>query len=211
MRRHLISPIRASHRRRMHRSALASSAFLLGLASFALVNPLSAQDDGQEEAATNRHRRAGFWISFGWGYGSAKQGIDGCGEFCPDGQGVVATYIRMGGTISPKVLLGGEINGVSATDDTGSEATISGIGALVVYFYPAEREGFFLKGGFGMAVRGESGSTDSESGLGLTAGVGYDLRVARNFSLSPFGNLTYGGFDGFSATVWQVGLGFSFH
>ena len=184
-----------------------------GIPTFAVLTPnqpLAAQSGSEPSEQVNRHRRAGFWASFGWGRGSAKRGLDHCGQFC-SAEGGVASYVCMGGTVSQKLLLGGEINGVTTTQNNGLESTVSGIGAFVAYFYPVENQGFFLKGGLGMAVYGRSTSSEGESGLGFTGGVGYDVRLARNFSLTPFGTLTRGSFEGFSTTVWQVGLGFSFH
>ena len=60
------------------------------------------------------------------------------------------------------------------------------------------------------------------TGLGLQVGLGYDFRVGRNFSLSPFGNflMSFGSdakFNGFSlgedfnTNLFQFGLGLTWH
>jgi len=51
----------------------------------------------------------------------------------------------------------------------------------------------------------------NDNGLGVTFGLGYDARVARNFSLTPFVDFVGGSFDGYSVNSAHIGLGFSFH
>jgi hypothetical protein len=51
----------------------------------------------------------------------------------------------------------------------------------------------------------------SDSGFGLLAGLGYDVRVGRNLSITPVANWFRGGFDGASANVLQFGLGVTSH
>ena len=52
---------------------------------------------------------------------------------------------------------------------------------------------------------------DSEMGAGAIVGLGYDFRMGKSFSLSPYLNGIAGNFDGGSANFWQVGLGLSWH
>jgi hypothetical protein len=54
-------------------------------------------------------------------------------------------------------------------------------------------------------------SSADDSGFGLLGGVGYDLRVGRNLSITPVANWFRGGFDGGSANVLQFGLGVTSH
>ena len=58
----------------------------------------------------------------------------------------------------------------------------------------------------------------SKTGWGFTAGLGYDLRVGRNVSISPCFNYIYGnvgdfpdGTSGNHGDLFQVALGVTFH
>ena len=53
--------------------------------------------------------RKGFWLSFGLGYGSARVECDHC--VAGGREGSVAGWLRLGGTIGHKLLLGWEVNG----------------------------------------------------------------------------------------------------
>src|SRR3972149_3788109 len=92
--------------------------------------------------------REGFWISFGFGYGSI-----GC-EDCNNADRVSggSAYLSMGGTLSQRLLLGGEANGWSR-EEGNVTVSIANIGPVLV-FYPAAQGGFFLKGGLGLASAG---------------------------------------------------------
>lgn len=73
--------------------------------------------------------------------------------------------------------------------------------------------GFFLKGGLGFSRLEISGGgvSVSDQGLGLTAGLGYDVRLGTNFSLSPYLRFVWGHFEGGSANHGQLGLGVTWH
>ena len=54
--------------------------------------------------------------------------------------------------------------------------------------------------------------TIRSDGFGGTVGAGYDIRLGDNFSLTPFGNLLFGGFEDDSIIiVVQLGLGVTWH
>lgn len=195
------------------RSTLITGALLAGFAT-----------DGE---AQHPQVRNGFWVGFGLGYGDAWVSCDGC--VSSDNGNGVSIYFKIGGTLSRKVLLGGEINAL-ATDNSlgipGSGTTSTALGNLsaAVYYYPAVNAGFFVKGGAGFSSITQTNDllTLDGSGWGLLAGLGYDLRVGRNVSLTPFanfyfgqpGNLTSGNttvVTGFSQRVFDLGLGITFH
>ena len=73
--------------------------------------------------------------------------------------------------------------------------------------------GFFAKGGVGYArLHADTGiGSGSTSGLGILAGVGYDLRVGSNTSITPVANWFRGSFNGGSSDVLQLGLGVTLH
>jgi outer membrane autotransporter protein len=96
-----------------------------------------------------------------------------------------------------------------------------------VTFYPGVSSGFFLKGGAGVALVdndfkvGTLSATLSKYGWGALAGVGYDIRVGRNTSLTPCINFQYGSvgdiaFKGVTFGNWKhnvisLELGITFH
>jgi Outer membrane protein beta-barrel domain len=146
--------------------------------------------------AGHPQERHGFWIGFGAGYGSANGSFDcdDCGD--DEREGSFTGFLKLGGTLSSNVLLGVESN-VWVKEESGTTLTLGSVtGTITVY--PSATGGFFLKGGFGASVIDTSakfGSFDvsaSQTGWGLLAGIGYDLRVGRNISLTPCVNYTYG-------------------
>ena len=150
--------------------------------------------------------RQGFWISGGLGMGSL--GCDNCGTSRESG---VSGDISLGGTMSPRWLLGVGTAGWSKSDQ-GGRLSVATLDARV-RFYPWTTGGFFLTGGIGGAqVRESVGNVSvTESGLGALFGIGYDYRVARNASVTPYWN-------GFGmrnkrtdANVGQIGLAITLH
>ena len=158
-------------------------------------------------------RRDGFWIGFGLGYGAANITCDNC----VDSSSV--------GGITGFVKLGGAINAWSRSN-AGLTETIANVTASV-YLYPATRSGFFVTGGVGVSSYHANTFPASEgTGLGLTAGAGYDIRVGRDVSLSPVVNFVFGALGDFdvplngggfaTARGWKqhvvdVGLAVTFH
>jgi hypothetical protein len=170
--------------------------------------------------AQHPQTREGFWISFGLGYGSAGISCDGCGAF--DREAGFTSYVRLGGTISPRLLLGGDISAWTKTRN-GQTSTLGGMFATLV-LYPAPARGFFVRGGAGFSLYAESnGSNVSGAGAGLLAGAGYDIRAGRNVSLTAFVDFLVGSVGdlttdagttvetGFSQNVIHAGLGVTFH
>jgi hypothetical protein len=157
--------------------------------------------------AQNAQTRQGFWIGFGLGMGSLGLSCDGC-----DGIGresALSGYLKMGGTISPKLLLGGETNGWTKGID-GTTVT-AGNASFAAYFYPMPAGGLFLRAGLGLSTYQETGF-DAETGFGGTLGAGYDIRVGNNFSITPVLNLNWGKpVTGISQNVVQFAIGGTFH
>lgn len=147
--------------------------------------------------------RKGFWIGFGFGYGSL--GLEGLS----DRQGAVTGFLKMGGTVGPKLLIGGESNGW-VDDDFGGSTLYVGNASLTAYYYPNPESGFSLRGGVGFASQQVEGF-DPETGFGLVLGVGYDWRVGVNTSLNPVLNYNWGDINGFGQNVIQVAIGVTFH
>lgn len=171
--------------------------------SMLLFPLLAALWTGTTQAQGHPQTREGFWIGFGLGYGSfdAEDQLDG-----------LSLYLAMGGTLNQRVRIGGELNGWTR-EENGATLSLTSLDA-VVQFYPSPTGGFFLKGGLGISQLELDlgiGGNSSRSGGNIILGLGYDGRVGRNFSLTPFANLVAASFDGEDATVVQLGLGFHWH
>ncbi len=120
------------------------------------------------------------------------------------------------------MLLGGEVNAWTKSQNNVTEDL--GNVSFAAYFYPQPKSGFFVKGGVGFATtRLHGGGTPAEAtGFGFLAGLGYDIRVGTNISITPVGNF-YVGFDGdmkisgttvntgWKHNVFDFGLGVTFH
>lgn len=177
------------------------------LSGFMVVAAMALLLVPQSSAAQSRPQtREGFFIGFGFGWGSL-----GCKD-CGDREAGVSGYLKLGGTVNEKLLLGFESNGW-AKEQNG--VTLSqGNASAVAYFYPTAESGFFLKGGLGVSTLKLDVSgfgSGSVTGSGLVIGLGYDARVGDNFSLTPFANLVTGSFDNGSTNVIQAGLGLTWH
>ena len=166
--------------------------------------------------------RQGFTISFGLGGGSAAFGYEGNSSDRFSGP---SGYLRIGGAVTPSLVIAGETHGWTRSE----EDITSQVGYLmaVAQWYPNAAGGFHLIGGLGAGMMNEEddapGGYQLESvGGAFQVGLGYDIRMTRNFSLTPYANfLGMGGgeprFNGvsaggsLSANVFQFGLGFSWH
>jgi hypothetical protein len=169
--------------------------------TLALASPLAAQ-----RAAVHD----GFWISAGLGGGLAF----GDETFDTDSKSGVAIALRLGGTPSQQLLLGGELTGWGAEE--GSTYVFRGALLFTALYYPSARGGFYLKGSAGFAGRtidreiplgGDSGTLTQETGgLGIGAGIGYDIQLGRNFFLTPAADFLYSGTedDGASLLLFTV-------
>lgn len=149
----------------------------------ALVVVLCAAGARLDAQSGNPNSRQGFWIGFGLGAGSVGEDCTSCSDDRINGP---AGYLRMGGTLSPAVRLGGELNGWSVRYrgvDRGF-----GSAAFVVMWYPNRTGAFYLQGGIGgMSYTTDNGTTEVEATAGtVTLGLGFEFRVARNFSIAPY-------------------------
>jgi hypothetical protein len=159
----------------------------------------------QLSAQSKPQVREGFWITVGAGGGTF-----GCDD-CDDREGGATAQIALGGTLSQRLQLGASINAWSKEED-GVTFTQSGVMALVK-FYPSATGGFFVQAGLGIGrLEASSGRiTVSEDGGSAILGLGYDWRVARNFSITPFLNGVAGSFDGNGANFNQLGISLTWH
>ena len=169
---------------------------LLGVAVLAHTPAASAQ---------HPQTRSGLWGNVGLGIGS--YGCDGCDGRESGGAGTFA----LGGTLSKKVLLGAGVN-VWTKNVNGADLTAGTVTAMI-RFYPSATGGFFLLGGlgYGSLQISSGGTTLSESGSGAVLGLGVDLRVGKQISLTPFWNGNGISIDGGSANFGQLGISLTVH
>lgn len=166
----------------------------------AALSPRAASAQGHPQT------RQGFWFNGGLGYGSL-----GCQD-CGSREGGLSGGIALGGTLSQKVLLGAGTNGWSKTED-GATLSVATLTAMI-RFYPSSTGGFFLLGGLGLGtIRAEITGFGSanETGVGALVGLGYDIRVGQNVSLTPYWNGFAMSSSSSDANVGQLGLGITVH
>jgi hypothetical protein len=171
--------------------------FLAGLALVA--SPLLAH-------AQNAQVRDGFWFSGGLGYGSL-----GCQD-CGSRTGGMSGGLSLGGTITPRFLVGVGTEGWTKTEQ-GATLTVGTLDARV-RFYPSATGGFFVTGGLGIGTM--TGTvpgfgTVTENGLGTLVGIGYDYRIARNTSITPYWNGFAMKGSNSDANVGQMGIAITLH
>jgi len=157
-------------------------------AAAALVVTLLA--DG---AAAQRPHRTGLWFELGSGPAAVRVACAGCADVSFEaGSG---GYLRLGGVLSDRVLLGVEAFGFDdeafgfIEGDTTFVAETGTVAAVVLWF--PWRSGAFLKGGVGLA-EGSFTTTPTPGspviaegvGVGLTFGLGWDVAISRKFAIT---------------------------
>ncbi len=155
--------------------------------------------------ADHAQTRRGFWWSFGAGFGSAQARCDQCTS--GNRVGSFSGTIRLGGTIGEHLLLGWEGSGWLKNDSGWLRTDVDvgrtlGNSSVIALYYPRAASGFFLKAGAGASyagfppanqpvdfcLAGTCYSLDEGAhgvGFGITVGLGYDLRIRPNLSLTP--------------------------
>jgi hypothetical protein len=173
----------------------------VGLAMAAAL-ALASQPVWAQDEPANKHQRQGFYIGIGLGYGTLS--IEGAGET----EGGFSGNLRLGTALSQNVLIGVQTNGwyKSENNVTLTFGTLTG----AVQFYPSANGGFFLNAGLGLATLTLTGF-DAEYGLGAVLGLGYDFRVGRNISITPFLNGFGSSIEETNIGVGQIGVGVTFH
>jgi len=150
--------------------------------------------------------RKGFWFNGGLGYGSL-----GC-DNCDGREGGLSGGLSLGGTVSPKFLLGVGTTGWYKSE-SGVTLTVGTLDARF-RFYPSRNGGFFLTGGLGLGTISADVAgfgSDSETGVGVVLGLGIDIRIGTNVSLTPFWNGFAVRSSNSDANVGQIGLSITAH
>lgn len=173
------------------------------------------------DPAANANPRQGFWIGFGLGAGSAGADCTNCDNSRTGG---FSGYLRLGGTLSQHLLLGGETNGWFHSESGVDESM--GFGSVVLMWYPSATGPFYLKfglGGMNYTAKGGGNKLTATAAAG-SLGAGYELRLRPNMSLNFFVNALASApasfkFNGVSApsgediklNLVQLGLGLTWH
>ncbi|MCU0621664.1 MAG: outer membrane beta-barrel protein [Gemmatimonadales bacterium] len=146
---------------------------LLAVVALALLATASATAQGGIE-----HR--GLWAGLHAGYGWASYG----GDVDEDARGGFAAGLRLGGTLAPNLLLGGESNGWYGRDD--EVDSIWGSLMAVAYFYPVSTLPLFVKGGAGgmYTVRSDAPRDVTSSHFAFQLGAGYDLEIGSDVAVT---------------------------
>ena len=175
-------------------------------------------------------QRGPWYIGFGLGGGNGSikdaAGTSSFKEFLGKSPTTVSLNFKVGATLTPKLLLGFDLSGISSGASEGTaEATVSiaNYDAMVTFF-PVGR-GLFVRGGAGLSrftidVSSPlvSGS-ESFTGSNLTAGAGYafwlgqafNLTVNLDFSRQGWGDNNGGTTGPQSSSYWALGLGFDWY
>lgn len=145
--------------------------------------------------------REGVWFSIGFGYGTL-----GCQD-CDERDSGLSGGLAVGGTLNQHVLIGVGTTGFARSYD--GELLTAGTLDGRIRVYPSRRSGFFLNGGIGLGSLSYAG--ESEFGLGVMLGVGWDIRVGRNVSVTPFWNGSAMQNSTVDANFGQLGVGITIH
>ena len=190
-------------------------AFSLPVVLLFISLPLAAQEDETGNV------RDGFWIGFGLGVASLGAECTSCDDSRASG---LSGYVRLGGTVSQSVLLGGETNGWLNSDTNVDESL--GFASFILMWYPSRDGDLFLKfGAGGMTYTGVTGILElTATAPTASLGLGYEGRVGDNLSVVPFVNI-YGSSavslkvngitvptgEKIKINVAQLGVGLTFH
>lgn len=166
--------------------------------------------------AQSDQRHQGFWIGFGLGAGWVDDGDPGG-----------TLYVRLGGTLSQRWLLGGETIawGRRESVDTPAGDIDFNVGrgntTFSALFYPLADGGLYLKGGVGFSWIKYSTSVENlditadRGGLGTTLGLGHDIRLGNNIYLVPAFDWLFQAFDEDDGTItsslFLLSLGLIWH
>ena len=152
-------------------------AVLAALLSSAMAGPALAQ----------QAHRPGWWAEAAGGYGYLR-----VGNASNEVQRATGTswYFRVGHQLAHNVSLGLEATTLRTSGDT-ANAYVNGLLGIVV-FNPWSHLPLFFHGGLGLSdgkvvvsIPTNQKFQAQGTGVGLTFGAAYDIRVGRNFAISP--------------------------
>jgi hypothetical protein len=193
----------------LRRSAIAGAVSLL------LGGAAAAQEPPRGLVEVHDSQRHGFWAGLGVGAGAEAFDLrDGLGYSADLYRPTVS--VRLGGTPSQYLRLGGEILGW--IDDQGNRTESITSVLFISQFYPAPATGFYLKGGLGLGrnqVDFDDGFGVGDTGFAGLLGAGWEVRVGRRWYLNPAVDLvqqryTGRGGDRYRERIVNFGIGVLF-
>jgi hypothetical protein len=189
----------------------------VGFVVTALALSLPALAAQQPKAGPSR---GGQWLGLGVGSGWGRVTC----AICESNRTTSITgYVKAGGTLNRRFLLGVEADGWMRSADNVDEFLI-GLAAQLI-FYPNPRKRLFYKAGAGMMLYqiDDGPGRLTSTAFGPSVGAGYDLPVSPNVSFTPFasafiaslgGEIKFNGErlrnDG-GLTLIQLGVGVTWH
>jgi hypothetical protein len=157
---------------------------------------------GSEASAQRGPAGAGFWFGADGGYG--RLALPNCASCEP--AGVSFGSIRLGGRLSSRTLVGGELGIAGASSELPQTAVLMG----TVSLYPLAASDAHVRLGLGFLGRDAYGNVDGMVMIALMAGAGYDVRVSPGISVVPSVSWIVGP-GGYSTNVLRAGVGITFH
>jgi hypothetical protein len=165
-------------------------------------------------------RRGGQWLGIGVGSGFGRVSCPICQA---NRKGSISGYVKAGGTLNRRTLLGMEANGWMRSDDGADELMVALAGSA--YWYPNSRKRLFYKAGIGvMHYKTDDGPNRlTSTAFGPQLGAGYDVPIGPSVSVTPFANwliaslggeLTFNGErfrDDVGLMLVQLGVGVTWH
>jgi hypothetical protein len=151
------------------------------------VASVSAQDAPRGLAEVREGGRHGFWAAVGLGAGGESYDLrDGAGY---SGELYKPTVsLRLGGTVSQELRLGGEL--LAWVNENGPAVETLTSALFIAQLYPVSATGLYLKGGLGIGRNEVDFPDDGYFGVGDTGfaglvGAGWELRLGRRLFLNP--------------------------
>jgi hypothetical protein len=187
--------------------------YLTGLAALVGLpySPALAQETPRGLVEVRGGGRAGFWGALGLGAGGESFDLrDGAGYATPLYRPTVS--LRLGGTVSQQLRLGGEI--LAWIDDQGDRTETLSSFLFITQFYPLTEAGLYLKGGLGLGrneVDFDDGFGVGDTGFAGLLGTGWEVRVGRRIYLNPVIDLVQHAYTGRGGDRYRerlVNLGF---
>ncbi|MEZ4387133.1 MAG: hypothetical protein R3D98_06070 [Candidatus Krumholzibacteriia bacterium] len=149
-------------------------------------------------------QRQGFALGLGVGLGSARRTIDatagGLSASLSNDHGGFATALRLGGGLNDRWLLCYTSQVVFFSPDGSDVRFAQGIGAIsALYFLQPQAPSLFFEAGLGQGALVDVDRNESDTGIGLLLGLGYEVsrhwEFGMSFSYAKVGEDTVDGFD----------------
>jgi hypothetical protein len=168
-----------------------------------------------KESETNPNRRHGIWASLGGGAAvESFNAFDGLGWSNGLWGGLV--FGKAGLTLGQNLTIGAE-GQLWIHEFPDYRRTLGSI-MIIGQLYPLSRGPFFLKGGAGwtrddlrLYYTPQVGIPTERNGWGFVAGMGYDVRIAKDVSITPSVDFVDQYYDLQEERMLNMGLAITFH